>query len=117
MIYPSTRLQNSRIFCERERRTILERKAGASEKTAREKGTTVERIEDRFMVKRIILIGSRLCDCKFCMAHELLSANHFLEFFLFSRIFFFHVWQTISVYLKATREKENKYLTLVQSLS
>ena len=32
------RLQNSRIFCERERRTIFERKAGASEKTARENG-------------------------------------------------------------------------------
>ena len=33
---PITRLQNSRIFCERERRTIFERKAWASEKTARE---------------------------------------------------------------------------------
>ena len=32
------RLQNSRIFSERERRTIFERKAGASEKTARENG-------------------------------------------------------------------------------
>ena len=32
------RLQNSRIFCERERRTIFERKAGASETTARENG-------------------------------------------------------------------------------
>ena len=32
------RLQNSRIFCERERRTIFDRKAGASEKTARENG-------------------------------------------------------------------------------
>ena len=32
------RLQNSRIFCERERRTIFEQKAGASEKTARENG-------------------------------------------------------------------------------
>ena len=32
------RLQNSRIFCERELRTIFERKAGASEKTARENG-------------------------------------------------------------------------------
>ena len=31
------RLQNSRIFCERERRTIFEQKAGASEKTARER--------------------------------------------------------------------------------
>ena len=32
------RLQNSRIFWERERRTIFERKAGASEKTARKNG-------------------------------------------------------------------------------
>ena len=30
--YLWARLQNSRIFCERERRTIFERKAGASEK-------------------------------------------------------------------------------------
>ena len=33
-----TRLQNRRIFCERERQTLFERKAGASEKTARENG-------------------------------------------------------------------------------
>ena len=39
--YYSNRLQNSRIFCERERRTIFERKAGASEKTARENGERV----------------------------------------------------------------------------
>ena len=32
------RVQNSRIFCQRERRTIFERKAGASEKKARENG-------------------------------------------------------------------------------
>ena len=38
------RLQNSRIFCERERRTILERKPGASEKTARENGERRSRI-------------------------------------------------------------------------
>ena len=36
--WEGTRLQNSRIFCERERQTIFERKAGASEKTARENG-------------------------------------------------------------------------------
>lgn len=70
----------------------------------------------KFMMKRIILIGSRLWGSKFCLAHEFFAADRFLKFLLF---IFFYVWHTSSVYLlqKTSREKENKYLTLVQSLS
>ena len=57
---PITRLQNGRIFCERERRIIFERKAGASEKTARENGerrlTRLRACEARALHTR----GSRL---------------------------------------------------------
>ena len=41
-----SRLQNSRIFCERERQTLFERKAGASEKSSRENGERRFTLED-----------------------------------------------------------------------
>lgn len=69
----------------------------------------------KFMMKRIILIGSRLWGSKFCLAHEFFAADRFLKFLLF--IFFMFGTQVQFIFCKKTsREKENKYLTLVQSL-
>ena len=58
---PITRLQNGRIFCERERRIIFERKAGASEKTARENGERRGRVRlARFTLEDHAYGASRL---------------------------------------------------------